>query len=154
MRIVGLERQHYPAFREMFISYYAELDCDDDPLHLLDEYVLPDFEANLLHIDIALCDDGQAAGFIVYQTDDPLNDWCFKDGWGDIREIFVTAARRGQGIGTQLVRHAETALSAEGASGIYTLPLEEAEIFFTKAGYSPDGGCCEELGTKVFIKDN
>lgn len=148
MVIHTLERGNYAVFREMFTEYYGELGCDDDCLHLLDEYILPDYEAGLLHI--ALHGDD---GFIIYQTDDPVNDWCFKDGCGDIREVFVRRGARRRKVGSSLVRFAEQALAAEGADGVYTLPTEDSEQFFAALDYADSGEYCEELDNKVFIKE-
>lgn len=152
MDICELEKKHYDAFRTLFTAYYEELDCEDDPLHLLDEYILPDYEEGLLHIAAAF-DGKNMCGFIIYQTDDPVNDWCFKDGAGDIREIYVLPDKRRQKTGSALVRFAEEALNREGASGVYTLPTENAEAFFAALGYSDSGEYCQELDNKVFIKD-
>lgn len=151
MNISALEKKDYAAFRLLFAAYYEELDCEDDPLHLLDEYIIPDYEEGLLHI--AVSGNGQRlTAFIIYQTDDPVNDWCFKDGCGDIREIYVLKEERRKGTGSALVKFAEVGLEAEGASGIYTLPTEDAEAFFTSLGYSDCGEYCEELDNKVFMK--
>lgn len=150
MRICLLEKEQYPAFKALFCDYYAELDCEDEPLHLLDEYVLPDYEAGLLHI--ALCIDQSAVGFAIFQTDDPVNDWCFKDGWGDIREIYVVPSARAKGIGRALLAFAEKALKTEQACGLYALPTEDSEEFFKAAGYADGGEYCAELDNKVFIK--
>lgn len=151
MSISALEKKNYAAFRKLFTAYYEELDCEDDPLHLLDEYIIPDYEEGLLHI--AVSSDGQElTAFVIYQTDDPVNDWCFKDGCGDIREIYVLKEERGKGIGSLLVKFAESDLKAEGASGIYALPTEDAEAFFIALGYFDCGEYCEELDNKVFIK--
>ena len=51
------------------------------------ETCLP-FLAGLIKIDI-LKDGETHAGFVIYQNDDIDNEWHFKEGWGDIREIYV-----------------------------------------------------------------
>lgn len=152
MNICELELRDYDAFRALFTAYYEELECEDDPLHLLDEYILPDYEEGLLHIAVAE-DGGNICAFAIYQTDDPVNDWCFKDGAGDIREVYVLPALRRRGTGTALVRFAESALAEEGAKDIYALPTESAEAFFLSLGYSDSGEYCEELDNKVFTKN-
>ena len=39
-------------FEKLFADYYAELGCDDNVPHLLEEYILPDLLAGLIKIDI------------------------------------------------------------------------------------------------------
>jgi len=36
MTVRPIEKKDYSAFKELFCNYYAELDCEDDPLHLFD----------------------------------------------------------------------------------------------------------------------
>ena len=52
-------------FEKLFADYYAELGCDDNVPHLLEEYILPDLLAGLIKIDI-LKDSEIYAGFVVY----------------------------------------------------------------------------------------
>ncbi len=146
MEIVKLTEKYYGEFKELFTAYYAELDCDDDCNHLLEEYVLPDFEAGLISIYLGV--DGGARGFIIFQRDDIDNDWNFKEGWGDIRELYVAEGSRKKGLGGALVRFAESALGGK----IYLLPTEESEKFFIKLGFCDSGEYCPELDNKVFTK--
>ncbi len=147
MEISELTPQYLSAFEKLFTDYYTELGCDDDCAHLLSEYVLPDFEARLLQI--YLCKDEDVCGFIIFQRDDIDNDWNFKEGWGDIRELYVSQGSRKKGFGKALVRFAEGELGGK----IYTLPTEESEPFFMKCGYSDSGEYCAELDNKVFTKN-
>lgn len=140
------------ALRTLFCDYYEELDCGEDPLHLFDEYLLPDLKAKLLKVAVAEV-DGKICGFAVYQTDDVLNDWNFMEGYGDLREIFVIPTERKKGAGKELAAYAEKDLKKEGAQKIYTLPTAEAESFFIKCGFCDSGKFCEETESKVFIKE-
>lgn len=151
MIIRDIEEKDYAQFEELFCNYYAELDCEDDPCHLFDEYVLPDLKAELF--SVAVCADGdKLTGFVIYQIDDPVNDWSFKDGSGDIREIYVDPLRRGKNAGTELLRYAESKLKLMKATEIYLLPTEDSEEFFIKRGYGFGGEYCEETGDKVYFK--
>ncbi len=151
MEVKLISKKDYKRFEKLFCDYYVELDCEDDPLHLFREYVLADLKANLLQA--ALCVScGNAEGFVIFQTDDVINDWCFKDGWGDVRELYVMPSLRQQGFGTALLKFAEEALKKAGAQNIYTLPTEESEKFFLSRGYSDTGEYCAELDNKVFGK--
>lgn len=151
MIIKELEEQDFAAFGEAFAEYYAELDCEDDPVHLVDEYILPDFKAGLLHIAAAF-DGAYMAGFAVYQTDDVINDWNFKEGCGTVREEYVVPNFRRQGVGSALLSFCEERLKKEGAKSLYVLPTEESERFFVGRGYADEGGYCAELDSKVLEK--
>jgi len=139
------------AFAKLFENYYKELGCTDDVNHLVEEYVLPDLLAGLLNIDI-LKDGEEFAGFIIYQTDGIENDWNFKEGWGDIREIYVIPPLRRQGLGKFMLYAAEMKLKERGTEKAYCLPYASAEEFFTACGYKKTEGYSEELDCPVFEK--
>ena len=138
-------------FEKLFADYYAELGCDDNVPHLLEEYILPDLLAGLIKIDI-LKDSEIYAGFVVYQTDDIDNEWNFKEGWGDIREIYVSPSRRRQGLGKLLLYTAEMKLKEAGTQKAYCLPAEGAEEFFTACGYERGNEYSEDIDAFVCEK--
>ena len=152
MNVRSVEISDYSAFEKLFCDYYAELDCEEDPLPLFNDWLLPDLKAGLFDVGV-LEVDGKVVGFVIYQIDDLLNDWNFKEGFGDVRELYVAPPFRRRGLGTALLRFAETSLAAGGADGIYTLPVEESENFFTKRGYTDSGEYCAEADNKVFTKN-
>lgn len=133
---------------KLFKAYYAELDCEDDTDELVRDYVLPDWEAELLKVAVAE-EGGDIVGFVIYQVDGIENEWCFLEGHGDVREIYVTPDHRRQGVGKQLVAFAEADL---GDLPLYLLPEESAEAFFLACGYQDFGGYCCDLDSKVFEK--
>lgn len=151
MLIRQIEEKDYEQFEELFIAYYEELGCEDEPCHLFDEYVLPDLKAHLFLVAVA-CEGEKITGFVIYQIDSPENEWCFKEGYGDIREIYTTPSLRKTGVGSQLLTFAENSLNKRGVAGIYVLPTEETENFFTHNGYADNGDYCAELDNKVFEK--
>ena len=151
MNVRPVRESDYPALKELFCEYYAELDCEDDPLSLFDEYLLPDLKAALF--EVLICEtDEKPIGFVIFQIDDVINDWHFKEGAGDLRELYVARNFRGRGFGGELVRRAEERLKELGATEIYTLPVEECEAFFIKRGYADAGEYCGSLDNKVFAK--
>ena len=97
--------------------------------------------------------EGSVVGFIIFQIDDLINDWNFKEGFGDVRELYVAPAFRRRGLGSALLSFAENALAASGATEIYTLPVEECESFFTARGYADSGEYCADADNKVFVKN-
>lgn len=151
MTVRTLCENDVPAFKELFRAYYTELDCEENPLSLFDEYLLPDLKAGLF--EVAVCEtEDNICGFVIFQIDDVINDWNFKEGRGDVRELFVAAYARGNGAGSALLRYGEARLKDMGADEIYTLPTEESEAFFIKCGYEDTGEYCPEADNKVFGK--
>ena len=138
-------------FETLFSSYYQELGCEDDTAHLVEEYILPDLLAGLISIDI-LQDGDEYAGFVIYQIDDIENEWNFKEGWGDIRELYISPSHRRQGLGKFLLYTAEMKLKESGAEKAYCLPDEESEKFFMSCGYERTEGYNAELDSIVYEK--
>lgn len=151
MLVRKIEEKDYTAFEELFCAYYEELECEDEPCHLFDEYVLPDLKQNLFSVAVA-CEGETLCGFIIYQIDAPDNEWCFKQGDGDVREIYVTPTHRKSGVGKNLLTFAEDGLLNSGVKAAYVLPTEESESFFIACGYADNGEYCAELDNKVFEK--
>ena len=151
LQVSPLNDQTQKEFEKLFAEYYSELDCDEDVPHLLEEYILPDLLAGLIKIDI-LKDGDAYAGFVIYQKDDIDNEWNFKEGWGDIREIFVVPSHRRQGLGKFLLYTAEMKLKEAGIQKCYCLPVEGTEGFFTACGYARGNEYSEDLDTYVYEK--
>lgn len=139
-------------FYKLFSDYYQELGCDEDTEHLLDEYVVADCKAGLLSICL-IDDDEETVGFAIYQTDRPENEWCEKEGWGNIRELYIAPASRGKGLGTFLLKTCEMFLGESGAKNCYCLPADGTEGFFISCGYAESEERCEELDCPFFIKE-
>lgn len=139
------------AFEKLFTEYYRELDCGEDIPHLLDEYIIPDVKAGLIRIE--LLKDGETdAGFIIYQTDDIGNDWNLREGWGDVREIYVIPSLRRKGYGKFLLYTAEMKLREGGTEKAYCLPAEGCEQFFTACGYKRGNLYNEDMDCFVYEK--
>ena len=151
VRVFPLNDKYSDQFGKMFADYYEELGCDENAAHLVDEYILPDLLAGLLRIDI-MEEDGVVCGFCIYQKDEPGNEWNFKDGWGDIREIYISADRRRKGLGRFLLYTAEMRLKEAGVQNIYALPDSDAVDFFAACGYELTDETCDELDCNVFSK--
>ncbi len=151
MNVRPVRESDYTALEKLFCGYYTELDCEDDPLHLFSEYLLPDLKAGLFEVGVAEV-DGVVCGFVIFQIDDLLNDWNFKEGCGDVRELYVAPDFRRQGMGSALLAFAEKRLAKLGATEIYTLPVEEREKFFIGRGYADNGEYCPDADNKVFGK--
>ena len=151
LHVYPLKDTDVEIFQNLFKEYYAELGCEDDTAHLIDEYIIPDMKASLLHIDL-IAEDKAAVGFVIYQVDDIDNEWNLKEGWGDIREIYISPAHRLKGLGKFLLYFAEMKLKDAGAKGAYCLPFEGAVPFFKACGYADTEQYCEDLDCNIFEK--
>ena len=151
IKVTPLSDKTQAEFAKLFENYYKELDCGEDVPHLLDEYVMPDLKAGLISADV-LEEDGVFAGFCVYQRDDIDNEFCLREGWGDIREIYVIPSRRCQGLGRFLLYTAEMRLRERGTEKAYCLPNDGAENFFQACGYFKTNLYNEEFDCFVYEK--
>ena len=98
--------------------------------------------------------DGEFAGFVIYQQDAANNEWNFKEGWGDVREIYVARPFRGKGMGKFLLYTAEMKLNESGVARAYCLPNLAAESFFKACSYKKTEEYCADLDSFVFEKKN
>ena len=151
LHVYSLNDQKQDEFSKLFRDYYSELGCDDDCDHLLKEYVLADYLAGLISIE--LIDDGNdTSGFVIYQIDGIENEWNFKEGFGDVREIYVVPSRRRKGLGKLMLYTAEFKMKELGAQKCYCLPYEEAVPFFAACGYLKTDGYNPDLDCPVYEK--
>ena len=153
IKVTPLTDEHTEEFTALFKCYYAELGCTDDTQRLVEDYIIPDLLAGILKIDM-LHDGKSFIGFVIYQIDDIDNDWNFKEGWADIREIYVAPFARKQGYGKFLLYTAEMKLKESGAGKCYCLPAEGAESFFLSCGYTKTDEYSDDLDCCAYVKNN
>lgn len=145
-------RRDLPAFRALLARYFRE------DLHL----PLTDAQADELAWDIygeiplgvpleLLFLDGAAVGFIDHQIDHPASSWCFHEGWGCIRELYVAPEYRRRGLAAALVEHACTAAENAGASTLY-LTADDAIPFWEAQGFHRTGRINEKNGLEELEK--
>ena len=123
-------------FKNMFCNYFRKDFKIQIPDNKVDEICLKISEnsnSEITPLDLLLIDE-KIVGFISYQIDSPNSDWCEREGWGFIREIYVNPTLRGNHLGSRLVTHAEKTLYSNGAEHIY-LTSDEAGIFWLSCGY-------------------
>jgi GNAT superfamily N-acetyltransferase len=153
LKLNPLKDNNIAQFKTLFTDYYDELGCDEDIDHLLDEYVIYDCLQGLLQIDL-LEADGKPCGFVIYQQDKNDNEWNFKEGFGDVREIYVVPSERQKGYGKFMLNSAETKLKESGVSACYAIPSVEAVPFFLACGYEETEEYCDDLEAPVFVKSS
>jgi len=101
------------------------------------------------YLDILHIDD-LPAGFIMYQVDSPKSNWCEKEGYGFIREMYIRKDYRKQGYGKALVVHAEDELKRLSVPYIYLTSSNDA--FWLSIGYASTSEICEKNNNHVLIK--
>ena len=101
-------------------------------------------------LDLLFLDD-DAKGFVNYQVDTHQSDWCEKETWGCIRELYVADDVRGQGYGRKLAEHAEKKLLTLSVPNIY-LTTDDAIDFWVKIGYRDTGEICAKNEGNILIK--
>lgn len=129
-------------------------ECDYDSfVNMFNSYFLHDFQIRLQYSKIEeICLDiikrvkkqvvfldlmrinNESIGFIMYQIDSPKSDWCQKEGFGFIREIYINEELRNQGLGKILVDYAERFLKNKNVEQIY-LTSDNNATFWTRCGY-------------------
>jgi len=105
----------------------------------------------IVFLDILIIDDA-AKGFILYQVDSPESDWCVKEGYGTIRELYISADLRYAGYGRALASYAESRLNLKNINGLYLTSEDEAMGFWAKMGYRDSGEICSENDSPIFVK--
>lgn len=127
-------------FTEMFCTYFRndfKIEISDNKVEKLCSEIAESSISGIIPLDILLL-DGKMVGFVCYQIDTPHSDWCEREGWGFIREIYVNQALRGNGLGTKLVTHAEKILYTKEVEHIY-LTSDESGGFWNSCGYMNTG---------------
>ena len=99
---------------------------------------------DLLHLDAS------PIGFIMYQVDSPKSNWCEKEGYGFIREMYIRKDHRKQGYGKILVAHAENELKKLSVPHIYL--TSSNDDFWLSVGYADTGEVCEKNDNNILIK--
>jgi GNAT superfamily N-acetyltransferase len=127
-------------FKGMFCTYFrsdVKINISDQELESVCHEIADRSLSCSIYVDVLLVDE-KSVGFVIYQIDNPKSDWCEREGWGFIREIYIHGSFRGNGLGAQLVAHTETALYEKGAEHIY-LTCDEAAGFWNLRGYRNSG---------------
>lgn len=127
-------------FTEMFYAYFRndfKIEITDDKAEKICAQIAESAISGVVPLDLLLL-NGKIVGFVCYQIDTPHSDWCEREGWGFIREIYVDQSLRGKSLGSKLVAHAENSLYANGAEHIY-LTSDVLESFWNSCGYKKTG---------------
>ena len=143
----------YNSFKEMLGVCFPQdynIQLTESQLERLCKDITQSVEAGITFLDFLIL-DGNAIGFISYQIDSLKSDWCEKEGYGCIREMFVSADQRGKGYGRSLAIHAENELQKLSVPYVY-LTTDDNKDFWTKIGYRDTGEICIKNDGSIFIK--
>ncbi|MCL2854378.1 MAG: GNAT family N-acetyltransferase [Defluviitaleaceae bacterium] len=154
VKICSYSDSDYVAFKEMLTTCFHQdynEQLTEDQLDRWQNALIRRAATEIVFLDILFIDD-IAKGFILYQIDSQESDWCVKEGYGTIREIYVTADLRHAGHGKALANHAEKRLSTKNIHGMYLTTEEVAKEFWTKMGYRDSGEICSENDSPIFVK--
>ena len=123
-------------FREMFCTYFKsdlKIDITTNDAETVCLEIADSMISGITALEMLLIEE-KLVGFIIYQIDSPNSDWCEREGWGFIREIYIDSSMRRKGFGSKLVAHAEKKLYSKGVKNIY-LTSDEANEFWRLCGY-------------------
>lgn len=145
-------RQDLPAFQDLLLRYFREdlhLPLTDEQAQELAEDIYAETRIGV-PLDIAFF-NGEAVGFIDYQTDHPASSWCFHEGWGCIRELYVAPEHRSRGAARALIARAEAAAKRTNAPMLY-LTADDAIPFWEHLGFVRSGRINEKNGLEELEK--
>lgn len=128
------------VFTEMLSRYFTSdlrIELSQTEFVKLGEKISTLVLEGVLDLDLLVI-DGKEVGFINYQVDSKKSDWCERQGWGFIREIYVSNDYRGRSFGGELVNHAEEKLRSRGIKNVY-LTSDEADKWWIRSGYESSG---------------
>jgi len=143
----------YNAFKDMFSEYFLKdfkINMKAEELENVCTDITRYVHAGIQFLDLSIQND-VPKGFVIYQIDSSKSDWCEKEGYGFIREVFVVPDARKYGIGRRLVMHAEEKLYELMALRIY-LTSDESGDFWHAMGYCESGEISTINNDPIFIK--
>lgn len=152
-------KNEYNELLELFKMYCDELYINDPSAKMNDDMKIEFFEWILKDCDY---DDGwiliaidtetdEITGFVFAHIDRQEKGWCAKEGWGCIREVYVSPIFRKKGIGEKLIKVCEEKMKAFEPKGYY-LTSDGNDSFWGKLGYCFEGEIESLNNTRVFAK--
>jgi len=156
MEIRKFADSDFDAFAKMVGVYFIE-DLNEplrqNPPVDMCKIIVQSLKDGISYIDLIHVDD-LPIGFICYQVDSSKSDWCEKDGYGCIREMYIQKEYRMHGYGKALATHAENELKKLSVPYIYLtadVGVDGAISFWQSVGYADSGEICEKNSGKILI---
>jgi len=154
VKIRSYSDSNYAALKEMLATCFHQdykILLTEEQLDRWQNTLIRLASAEIVFLDLLMIND-EAQGFALYQVDSPESDWCVKEGYGHVREVYVAAGLRHAGHGKALVVHAESQLRLRNIHGLYMTPEDDAIGFWMKMGYQDSGDVCAENKSPIFVK--
>ena len=152
MEIRNYNNENFDAFAQMVGIYFIEdlkEPLNHNPPVEMCKAMVQSVKDAITCLDLLHLDD-IPVGFIMYQVDSPKSDWCEKEGYGFIREMYIDKDYRNQGYGKILAAHAENELKKLSVPYIYLTSSNDA--FWLSVGYAGTGEICERNNNHILIK--
>ncbi len=153
MELIRITQAQRDEFFGLLTAYYREGEDADTQ-----QAELNDFIGYLF----GLCTDGaisgciahtdRPAGFVIWNIDtqdSPFSNWPDR---GTILEIGVTPEYRQNGMGSKLVRHAESEMQKAGITSFYVCAYGPAVEFWKRCGYEKTDRIAEN-DLPIYAKD-
>lgn len=151
--IQSFQEADYESFVDMFNSYFLD-DLKNNIQYLkiqeICSYLVETVKNKVVFLDLMKIYN-KPIGFIIYQTDSPESDWCQKEGFGFIREIYIKKEFRDQGLGKLLVSSTEKRLKDMDVEHIY-LTSDNSGWFWNQRGYIITDEVGYRNGHPIYIK--
>ena len=154
MKIRKFTDSDFDAFAQMVGVYFIEdlkEPLNNNPPVEMCKAITQNVKNDIIYLDLLLLDD-TPIGFIMYQVDSPKSNWCEKEGYGFIREMFIRKDHRKQGYGKIFVAHAESELKKLSVPNIYLTSSNDP--FWISIGYASTGEICEKNNHHILIKES
>ncbi|MCQ4921583.1 GNAT family N-acetyltransferase [Tissierella carlieri] len=127
----------YESFVNMFNSYFLhdfQIKLQYSKIEQICLDIIERVKKQVVFLDLMKINN-KSIGFIVYQIDSSQSDWCQKEGFGFIREVYVNKELRNKGLGRLLVAHVEQTLKDKNIEQIY-LTSDNNATFWNQCGYT------------------
>lgn len=134
--IKAIKEPDYESFVNMFNSYFLDdfkIELEHSKIEEICLDIMERTKKQVIFLDLMKINN-KSIGFIIYQIDSPESDWCQKEGFGFIREVYIDKELRKQGLGKLLVAHVEQALKDKNIEQIY-LTSGDSGLFWSQCGY-------------------
>lgn len=128
------------VFTSMFTTYFVndfKIEISHEGAKKMCEKISREVLTGILGLDLLII-EGHPIGFINSQVDSDKSDWCEREGWGFIREVYVRKDHRGQDLGMRLVHHVEENFYKQGINNVY-LTSDDSKEFWIACGYEDSG---------------
>lgn len=99
--IKAIKEPDYESFVNMFNSYFLDgfkIELEHSKIEEICLDIMERTKKQVIFLDLMKINN-KSIGFIIYQIDSPESDWCQKEGFGFIREVYIDKELRKQGLG-------------------------------------------------------